>query len=153
MKYSLDTSSAVEPWQRRYPSDVFPTLWNTYLPGLIASGDLNASEEVHQELSRQDDDVLAWAESQPGLFVELDGAVQSAVKAILGSHSTLVDIRSGRSGADPLVIALAQVNGATVVTEEQPKPTKPRIPDVCAALGVPCINMLDLIRSEGWHFS
>lgn len=153
MKYSIDTSSLVESWWRRYPPDVFPTLWENYLPQLIAAHELHASEEVHVELERQEDDVLAWSEGQPNFFIEIDGTLQTVVKAILANHANLIDARAGRSGADPFVIALAQVNDAAVVTEEQSRPTKPRIPDVCQALGIRCLNMLDLIREEGWQFA
>lgn len=59
-----------------------------------------------------------------------------------------------RNGADPFVIATALVNGFTVVTEELGgSPTKPKIPSVCTALGVRCINVLQFIREQGWSFS
>lgn len=58
----------------------------------------------------------------------------------------------GRSAADPWVIALAMVNGWTVVTEEKAtrKADKPNIPDVCAGLGVKVMSGADLIEAEGW---
>jgi hypothetical protein len=59
-----------------------------------------------------------------------------------------------RNGADPFVIATAQVRGLTVVTEEKGgTDTKPKIPSVCAALRVPCINVLSFIRDQGWSFT
>jgi hypothetical protein len=45
-----------------------------------------------------------------------------------------------------------------VVTQETPASEKrnPRrthfIPDVCRDLGIPCINLLGLMRREGWRF-
>jgi hypothetical protein len=46
------------------------------------------------------------------------------------------------------------VKAATVVTGERASGTadKPRIPNVCSHFGVKCINMLQLIRDEGWVF-
>lgn len=88
-----------------------------------------------------------------GLFVEVDEPVQAAVTQILAAYPKLIDANTGRSGADPFVIALAQTNGCTVVTEEKPRSIiNPKIPDVCAALGVQCINMLAFIREQGWRF-
>ena len=60
--------------------------------------------------------------------------------------------------ADAYVIALAQARGGLVVTAEtsasqKSKPKRPHyIPDVCRDLGIPCINMLGLMRREGWTF-
>ena len=56
------------------------------------------------------------------------------------------------------MIALAKVNNWIVVTHETPahrKRNPPRshyIPDVCGALGVLCIDFVDLMRREGWRF-
>lgn len=153
MKYSLDTSSFVEPWRRAYPPDVLPSLWEEHLPSLVLAGDLRATQEVRVELERQDDELLAWAVQHEGLFLEVDEPVQRAVSQILAAHLKLVNPHTGRSGADPFVIALAQVSGGTVVTEEKPRSlVNPKIPDVCGALGVRCINMLELIREQGWIY-
>ena len=101
MKYSLDTSSLIEPWHRLYPPDVTPRLWDELLPDLIVAGELRAIQEVRIELEQQDDALLAWATSQTGLFVEIDAEVQLAVKEVMRQHAKLVDINSARSGADP----------------------------------------------------
>jgi hypothetical protein len=153
MIYSFDTSSLVEPWRRAYPPDVFPSLWDDHLPALVASSELRATLEVRMELERQDDDLLAWAVQQDGMFLEVDEGVQAAVTEILAAYPNLINPNSGRSGADPFVIALARVNGCAVVTEERPRSLiNPKIPDVCAALGIRCINILDVIREQGWSY-
>jgi hypothetical protein len=82
----------------------------------------------------------------------VDVPVQTAVKSILAQYPTLVNANSGRSGADPFIIALAQANSCTVVTEEKSRPTKPKIPDVCAGFTIPCMNMLDLMLQQGWTY-
>jgi len=48
--------------------------------------------------------------------------------------------------ADPYVIALAGGRNLTVVTDEKPKPTKPRIPDVCDTLGIPWMPLVQVFR-------
>ena len=58
------------------------------------------------------------------------------------------------SGADPWIIASAKVLGRKVVTQETPggaNTRKVKIPDVCAAMGVECINsfeMLDELKAQ-----
>jgi len=71
-----------------------------------------------------------------------------------GIAEKLIDTRKNRSGADPFVIALAKVEGCGVVTGEKPTnhPERPKIPDVCRAIGIPCINILQLCREQKWVF-
>ena len=154
MKYSVDTSAFLDGWVRYYPPDTFPGLWER-IEKLIDSGDLRATEEVLHELEKKHDDVYAWAkERKDALAVPIDDRIQPAVSAILEDFEKLLDTRKNRSAADPFVIALAKIEGCTVVTGEGTTGSlnRPNIPDVCSALGVPCIGLLQLIRREGWTF-
>ena len=60
--------------------------------------------------------------------------------------------------ADAYVIALAQLRSGIVVSQETSAAEKRKapkdhyIPDVCRELGVPCINLLGLMRRERWVF-
>lgn len=153
MRYSIDTSAILDGWARYYPPDVFPGLWE-HLDELIGEGRLIATEEVLHELERKDDAASAWAKVRPQLFVPIDADIQAAVTAILEQFEKLVDTRANRSAADPFVIALAQIKHCAVVTGE--KATKnldrPNIPDVCQELKLPCLSLLQLIRTEKWVF-
>jgi len=153
VRYSIDTSGLLDGWKRYYPPELFPGVWEK-LGELVEDGALRASEEVLVELERRDDEVLAWARGQDGLLVPLDDEVQGAVAEILQLHPRLVGVGRRRSAADPFVIALARVHGCTVVTGESPtgKLNSPRIPDVCAALEIPCLRLVDLMREERWVF-
>ncbi|MGA2478937.1 MAG: DUF4411 family protein [Spirochaetia bacterium] len=153
MEYSVDTSSILDAWRRYYPPDVFPALW-TSMDILIAGGSLRATDEVRVELERKDDEVLAWAAGRDGFFVELDDRIQMAVTNILSQYPKLLDTRSNRSGADPFVIALAQIENSAVVTGERLTNSllRPNIPDVCRELGIRSMNILELIREQNWHF-
>jgi hypothetical protein len=151
--YSIDTSAILDGWIRHYPPDVFPALWDG-IDELITDGKLRATEEVLFELKKKTDEVYKWAKSRTDLFIPIDDDIQIAVANILQKHERLVDARKNRSAADPFVIALAQLNGCKVVTAEQPSNnlSKPRIPDVCIILNIPSINLLQLVREEGWRF-
>jgi hypothetical protein len=150
-RYSLDTSAILNAWQRNYPPDLFPTLWRN-IEGLIDAGVLIASEEVLVELEKKDDEVHAWAKQRPQMFVPIDGQVQQIVTTILRDHPRLIDNRTNRSGADPFVIALAASVGCVVITGERPSGnrTKPKIPDVCQAMDIRCIGIVEFIRDQNW---
>lgn len=153
MAYCFDTSVLIECWSRSYPPDVFPGLW-VKLDALIAQQEVLCADEVRVELERQEDDLAKWIKVRPHLFVPLDDAIQRATSEVLAGHPLLMKATKNRNGADPFVIATAQVRGLTVVTEEKGgTDTKPKIPSVCAALQVPCINVLSFIRDEGWSFT
>jgi hypothetical protein len=153
MIYCLDTSGLLDGWKRHYPIDVFPDLPDK-LEQLADDGRLIVPEDVLHELEKKDDELRNWAKKLSNAVVPLDEPVQEAALQILGKFQRLVDTRSGRSGADPFLIATAQVRGAMVITGEEASNNldKPRIPDVCRALGVPCGKLLDLIRREQWTF-
>jgi Domain of unknown function (DUF4411) len=153
MAYCFDTSVLIECWSRSYPPDVFPGLW-VKLDALIAQQEVLCADEVRVELERQEDDLAKWIKMRPQLFVPLDDAIQRATSEVLVGHPLLMKATKNRNGADPFVIATAQVRGLTVVTEEQGgTDTKPKIPSVCAALRVPCVNVLSFIRDQGWSFT
>ncbi len=149
MAYSLDTSGLVEAWVRVYAPDVFPSVWDR-IDQLLVDGKLLAADEVLADLEKKQDELLKWAKARPHLFISLDQPIQAAATAILGSFPSLVNLNTGHGASDPFVIALAQVRGLTVVTAESSKPTRPKIPDVCKSMKVPCIGLLDLFRAEGW---
>ena len=151
MRYSIDTSSLIDGFRDRFPYEMFPTVWNKHLPALVSAGHLRATEEVRVELEAQDDELLEWTRHLEALFVEVDEPIQREVRSILAAHPRL--IHAGRSGADPFVIALARLNNCAVVCEEgSGSLVNPKIPDVCAALGTPCIRLIQLAREEGWLF-
>jgi hypothetical protein len=64
----------------------------------------------------------------------------------------LIDPSDAHGQADPFVIALAAEWDWTVVTAERSKPTKPKIPDACRQLGIPCITLIEMFQHEGWTF-
>ena len=103
---------------------------------------------------RRKDEAHEWAQAQDGFFVPMDDEIQDAVSALLAEYPRLLDTRRGRSGADPFVIALAKVRGCAVVTGEHRSGSlkRPKIPDVCLAIGGESMSLLDLIRREGWVF-
>jgi hypothetical protein len=151
--YSFDTSSFLNGRRDLFPPTTFPTVWER-IEVAVGDGTITAIDEVFHELSRRDDDVAAWAKEHRELFVELGEQVQLATAKVLTAHPKLIGVGSGRSSADPFVVAHAIATDATVVTEETKSgsSTKPRIPDVCEAMGVRCTNLVGFISEQGWRF-
>ncbi len=151
MKYSFDTSAIVNTWRRYYPPDIFPTLWQN-LHDLIDSGAAVATQAALWELEQKDDEIYEWAKLHSGMFVPIDEMIQSHVRDVMSQFPRLVDNRSNRSGADPFVIALARLHDLTVVTYEERTSSarRPKIPDVCDEMNLKCINIVQLIRDQGW---
>lgn len=111
-----------------------------------------AIDEVYRELEKKDDIAFQWLKARRTIVVDIDVEIQQRVTDLLAMHPRLVDTRKSRSSGDPFVIALAQARGLSVVTGERASGivSKPNIPDVCAALKIPCLNVLSMFRQEGW---
>ncbi len=151
MKYSIDTSAFIEGWNHLLPPDVVPGLWPK-LAELAESGIMIASEEVLEELKHKQDDLYEWAEKL-NMYMPTTPAIQEQVTHIVDTYPKLVRPHSIRAMADPCVIALATVEGCSVVTEERLKSAiNPRIPDVCNSERVRWINVVQLCREQGWSF-
>jgi len=152
--YSFDTSSILNGRRDLLPPSTFPTLWSN-IETMIQAGGIRCIDLVLDELAkREGDEIHKWAKAQAGLFVPLTEDVQQAVREVLAEHPRLIGVGSGRSGADPFVIALAKVHNGTVVTEETESRnlTKPKIPDACDEMGVPRLNLMGFVQQEGWVF-
>jgi hypothetical protein len=153
--FCIDTSALLHGWRRDYPPDVFGSVWAN-IADLADSGTLVAPEEVLLELERGGDDIRDWAKRHQCMFLPADEQVQDAVACIVNRwRSFLPDHSDDGVWADPYVIALASVKGATVVTGEKrvgPNAKRPRIPNICSDLGVSCTDLLGLLRTCGWEF-
>lgn len=166
MLYCVDTSAWIDAVQRYNPaSPLFKEFWD-FLEKKIAAGCVISPEEVHVELkgktleentpkAKRPKDALAFAETikRVGhvLFVPTDLALQAQCTLVLTSHSELTTKGKplAKSDGDAWVVALAQLRGATVVSQENPRPSKnPRqtIPDVCSDEGLLHIDLATFIN-------
>ena len=118
-----------------------------------SNGDIFVIEEVLRELEKKDDGIHQWIKEREAMVVPIDAEVQGYVVEIMSKYSRLVDSKKNRSVGDPWVIALAQARRLTVVTGEKATGSllKPKIPDVCKDLGLPCIEIVDFFRKLGWR--
>ena len=143
----------MDGWLRYYPPKHFPGLWGR-VDSLIEEGRLLVSEEVLVEVSEHTDSLAEWLQERRNeVIVPTDNAVTTAVRQILASHERIVMSGSGRNRADPFVIAVARLHGATVVTGEKGGSTsRPKIPSVCDDLDILHTSLVGMIQTEGWVF-
>ncbi len=154
--YSIDTSALIAAFHERYPIENFPSLWRE-IEALIRNGRLKMSQIVFEEAMR-DTEIKQWCDEnqlKSDFQVAIDELVQEKVSDVLSEFPRLVDNRTGKSGADPWVVALALTDeNYIVLTEENPTDSKnrPKIPDACAYFNLQCLKIVDLIEKENWIF-
>ena len=150
MRYCFDTSGLIEPWVRLYPPDVFRPVWQK-LESLADNGIIGAPVDVRIELEQQKDDLFEWAKAREAFFLPSDRPLLERAKDIVNAHPRLVNVNSTKSGADPFVIALAEIHGVPLITyETMSKAATPKIPNVCAARGIRVFTLVDVLRAEGF---
>jgi hypothetical protein len=123
---------------------------------MLASGQAIVPREVYEELQKKDDDLLAWMKQRIQFVRDPTEEVVLALKAIMQhpDYGRIVKYKTGggRSGADPWVIAHAQVWGTQVVCEEGKGGKDPKIPDVCDGLGIKCPTTTEMLVAENFTF-
>ncbi len=150
MSYCIDTNVFIDAGERYYPPDIVPGFWEN-LDALIGANRMKAPEMLIEELERKDDEWRKWVyERKETLIVPMDLPQIEAVQKVVAVYAAQ-GIDNNRLTGDPFFIALALANGLTMVTNEKPRRGGAKIPKICAALGVPSINLLDLMRREGWR--
>jgi len=143
--YCFDTSALIQPWNSYYSPDICPQYWEV-LEKLAAKGVVFCTQEVKREIQKQDDPLHAWVRERPFLFREITEQVQANLKKVLRTHRELVDDKKERSMADAWVVAHAMAEKAVVVTKEGFAPRRIKIPDVCQAYGIGCIDDVAFVR-------
>ena len=150
MSYCIDTNIFIDAGERYYPPDIVPGFWEN-LDGLIEAGRFKAPEMLIEELERKSDNWRQWVyDRKDKMIVPMDMPQVDALKRVMTVYQAQSTSVSRVTG-DPFFIALALAQGLTVVTSESERKGKVKIPRICAALGVPSISLLDLMRREGWR--
>lgn len=155
--HCVDTCSFIA--MKHYPRDLFDPLW-AFIEELIGKGLLVAPNEVLRELSKRDDDILKWAKTQKGAFIDLDGEQGKVLNEVLARFPALAEAMKISPHADPIVVSLA-----LVITRKQPKEpcivvteerlggaASHKVPNVCQQFGLKTMTLLDVFRAEGLKF-
>jgi hypothetical protein len=141
-KYIFDSNVFIN-LQRRQPIDIYPSVWEK-ISSLMEKGTIISSTEVFEEITGSDDELSRWAKKRKKYFLASDTDIQHSVREILKQHRGLVEGGKKKNNADPFVIALAQITGCAVITEETHSNSvqAPKIPDICDIYGV---NYMDFV--------
>jgi hypothetical protein len=152
--YVIDTCSINEFLQidRKYPKDVFKSLWDKVYD-MMLSGEIISHEEVRLEIEDGGiADCVTWIKEprHKTIFKDYDYATETKIISTIGARypDFLHQKKLKPFHADPWLVAQAKAQNLTVITEENQE--KGKIPDVCKFIGVDCVNILGLIRKNGW---
>jgi len=146
--YWLDSDGLMTPKDGPYRFKMVPQFWE-FIERKAAEGIIASSVLVYREIcdAYDNDPLRTWAEARPGppLFLEPDEDVQRCLSQIVDyvieNYHDAAEVTHFLSKADPWLIAHAKAKGGRVVGFERSGggagSKKPKIPDVCQALGLP----------------
>lgn len=157
-KYTIDTSSLLAMMNagEKYSKEVFKKLWNDFQK-LCDSEKLISHIEVYKEIHNGGIvEQIKWIKANKHVFKQYNlPEEENAIRQIgaKGGHfvSFLQQEKAKSVHADPWLVAQAKVENLTVINEEAINSPK-KIPHVCTAMGVKSINILGLIKEEGWCY-
>ena len=146
-KYAIDTCSLINAAKNySLKKTTFNPIWEK-VTDMIATGALISTSEVRDEL--KDDDLVEWSKRNDLLFLPLTEEIQKKATIILRDFPTLIKMKStGNSNADPFLIATAEIEGATIVSDERLGDESTgdyHIPNVCRRYGIECITLGDFL--------
>lgn len=147
--YCIDTSALIAAWYERYKPKRFPKLWDEF-DKLIGQGRLVSSLLVQAECEKRSPELHDWLKEREAMFIAPDQAIQQRVQHVLNTYKGLVAAGKEKFAADSFVIATAEVLRHTLITEETGADSLRKIPGVCNAMKIPCINLMQLFDAEDW---
>lgn len=165
--YVLDSSALIAMQNELWPVYHFPPVWRK-LDDLADAGRVLVCEAVKEEC--KDDELRGWFAKHPHMIVgpstEMEFSMKRVMKDLQSKAKKLVDYETGKSGADPFVVACAMAHnvkegghfcsGRFVVVHHEASaansPRKVNIGDVCAWYGITCLKALDILEKENWVF-
>ena len=165
MTYCLDSNTLIDAWNFWYQQSTHPSLWNAF-ETMAKAGTLKVPQQVYEEISQKDDSLFAWCKAaRDDLVYVATDETERAYAQLVNQYPTMTGgLGIGSNYADLYVVAVALVNGATVVTNEDPrffqKPNMQtgrslknyKITNVCFEQSVEVIRGYDILRREGWVF-
>ena len=157
-KYCLDANVLIQAWQKYYNPKFCPDYWDILIE--IGKRDkIFIPELVYEEITRTEDDLSKWVKASKIPIKKISEPVTICLQKIYAVnpvHKNLVDNITGRSLADPWVIAHSLHENATVVTKEEKitalNSKRIRIPNVCDNMGVRWMNDFQFIDELGIKF-
>jgi hypothetical protein len=165
MAYLIDSDVLIEAKDRHYGFDFCPGFW-AWLVREREVGNVFSVEKIHEELTASHDELSTWAEAQgPGFFLVPDGATTSSLATVAALVAGMrvnnqpylpAALATFLASGDYYLIAHAHAHGHVVVSHEtghangqQASLKRLKIPDVCQAVGVVCVDPFRMLRQGG----
>lgn len=153
MRYLLDSNVLIDADRDYYPMDRVPEFWD-WLLHVARQGFLKVPVEAFEEVADGKGELVKWIKEHKAVLLEETLLDADPVRRVVdqGYAPDLTEDELEKLKADPFIVAygVALPRQVTIVTMERGKPSKQRanrhIPDVCAALGIPCIDTYELLR-------
>jgi hypothetical protein len=163
-KYWLDTDVLIQAKNGYYSFEIARQFWD-FLEEQAEVDKVRSSIRVYGEIMRyedKDDPLVKWAKPRKTskLFCSPDKDVQ-IVCGEIGDHvlkyyeQRLAAVKRFLDGADPWIIAHAKCDHGTVVSHESRLARNaliPKIPNVCHAFGVGCIDLPMMLKALKFKF-
>lgn len=163
--YCIDTNALIHSWRFWYSPQTHPTLWDG-LEELGRSGQLKMPEQVLDEPGEKQDAVYEWCKDrEDALVLEASNETEQAFQELVNRYPEMAGgLGLGSNYADLYVVAVAAVNDAVVVTNEdrgfeqhptmkQRNPSNYAITNVCFDEDIPLIRAYDIPKREEWVFN
>lgn len=156
--YVLDADVFMTAARSYYAFDLVPRFWDTLI-NQASEGRVLSIDYVKKDIDRGKDDLTEWAnESFHDWFDSTDGEdVINAYRQVISwaqGQNQFTDAAKAEfaNSADGWLVAYALAKGCTVVTNERFDANirrKIKIPNVCQAFNVPCVDTFGMLRQLG----
>jgi hypothetical protein len=159
IEYVMDSDALMQAHRTYYAFDICSGFWNV-IENSHAQSLLVGIDKVLEEINRGEgtDDLKRWAKDKiPTTFwcTTQDSDVVAHYGQIANwvneNGYTQAAVAKFMKSADGWLIAYGSAKNKTVVTQEKadPKKGEVKIPTVCQAFGIPCIDSFNLLRTFG----
>lgn len=161
--FVLDTNFFIQAHRMHYPLDVVPSFW-LKVKELAEKGIITSITKVKEELHLNKDGLTIWCDENlpKDFFKETDIVINEYVVVTSWANSrsahynlTALNEFLDSAEADAWLVAYSMANGNNVVTHETSEPnrkSKIKVPDVCSAFGIGCVNTIEMFRHLGEKF-
>jgi hypothetical protein len=157
--YLLDANVFIEAKRRYYAFDICPGFWDALVVHAENSTvkSIDRIKTIELQAGHVDDELKEWANTIiPAEFFAISNEEDvllryAEVMAWVENQPRFVPFAKAEfaQSVDGWLIAFAKAKGLILVTHEERRPeskTKVKIPDVCDAVGVQCVDTFQMLR-------
>ena len=156
--YAVDTNVLITLMAHHPPDkSTYQAIWDE-IEVLIKQKNIFSTMVVYDEIVKylgKNDQLKKWAIShKKHFFISPDQETWQLAQKIIEKFPDLIDkkkLQTGEPDADPFLIALAESEGATIITQER-KDLVNRIPMVASHYSVKCIDLYEFFEERKLKF-